>query len=394
MAIPASPNSVSFSDLQNEFGGLNPISFSEYYRNAGLVPNSSPPFGSVPAFSNPLLPISISSFRGLSSAIIVTIGGIAGTDPNPRPSPLTNQNTQSLFTIGGINYWTTNVTKILIIKSGAEIGSTNRDVPALRISSGLQGQFIIQNNGTISGAGGIPGVVVAQRNGGDAIYAESNATIQNNGTIRSGGGAGGQGGKGGDGLAYSSTVQSLGPASNYTGGSCSTSCVQRYGPGAYCAFATPTCYNGGNPNFFKPQCNAPNVNRTCRINIIFFVGYFCNDCRRNVTSNITLTGGNGGNGGIGQGYNQLPTNGTLGLPGQTGGTGGSAGTGGTGGNGGTWGNSGTGGTAGTNGLRYIGPTVVPGDPGGPPGSAGASVRRIGGSTVTISPTGTILGPII
>ena len=37
MAIPASPNSVSFSQIQTEMGGSNPISLSEYYSGGSLV---------------------------------------------------------------------------------------------------------------------------------------------------------------------------------------------------------------------------------------------------------------------------------------------------------------------------------------------------------------------
>lgn len=38
-ALPGS-GAISFSMIQTEFGGSNPISFSEYYRNGGLVPTN------------------------------------------------------------------------------------------------------------------------------------------------------------------------------------------------------------------------------------------------------------------------------------------------------------------------------------------------------------------
>ena len=37
MAIPAAPNSVSFSQIQAEMGGSNPISLNEYYSGGSLV---------------------------------------------------------------------------------------------------------------------------------------------------------------------------------------------------------------------------------------------------------------------------------------------------------------------------------------------------------------------
>lgn len=39
MALQSS-GTISLANLQSEYGGSNPISMSEYYRNGGLVPNS------------------------------------------------------------------------------------------------------------------------------------------------------------------------------------------------------------------------------------------------------------------------------------------------------------------------------------------------------------------
>ena len=40
MALPAS-GAMSFSQLQTEFGGANPISLSEYYRGGAYVPSGT-----------------------------------------------------------------------------------------------------------------------------------------------------------------------------------------------------------------------------------------------------------------------------------------------------------------------------------------------------------------
>jgi hypothetical protein len=37
MPLPPSPNQISLGDIQTEFGGSNPISISEYYKNGGIV---------------------------------------------------------------------------------------------------------------------------------------------------------------------------------------------------------------------------------------------------------------------------------------------------------------------------------------------------------------------
>ena len=41
MTTPAYPNAISLLDLQNEFGGSNPIGMNEYYAGAGIVPNGT-----------------------------------------------------------------------------------------------------------------------------------------------------------------------------------------------------------------------------------------------------------------------------------------------------------------------------------------------------------------
>lgn len=48
MALPTS-GPISFSQLQAEFGGANPISLSEYYRGGSYVPATIPTFIREPA---------------------------------------------------------------------------------------------------------------------------------------------------------------------------------------------------------------------------------------------------------------------------------------------------------------------------------------------------------
>ena len=84
MTIPAAPNSVSFSQIQAEMGGSNPISLSEYYAGGGLTksniggfaPNGIPTSGA----------ISVNDFRGAqnigevhTSTITVGYGQIFNT---------------------------------------------------------------------------------------------------------------------------------------------------------------------------------------------------------------------------------------------------------------------------------------------------------------------------
>ena len=41
MTTPSNGSSISWSQIQTEFGGANPISLSEYYAGAGLVPGGT-----------------------------------------------------------------------------------------------------------------------------------------------------------------------------------------------------------------------------------------------------------------------------------------------------------------------------------------------------------------
>lgn len=65
MPLPSS-GPLSLSDIQTEFGGVNPISLSEYYAGGGLVPpGTTGTFGAVPSSGT----ISIQNFYGTSNVV-------------------------------------------------------------------------------------------------------------------------------------------------------------------------------------------------------------------------------------------------------------------------------------------------------------------------------------
>lgn len=72
MPLPAS-GPISLSQLQTEFGGINPISLSEYYRSGANVPNGAQNFG-VPTSGA----IRTSNFRSTSKTVVVTYEIIGG----------------------------------------------------------------------------------------------------------------------------------------------------------------------------------------------------------------------------------------------------------------------------------------------------------------------------
>jgi len=67
MPLPAPGVPLSLSQIQTEFGGVNPISMSEYYAGGGLVPpGTTGSNGAVPTSGT----ISISQFYGTSNIVV------------------------------------------------------------------------------------------------------------------------------------------------------------------------------------------------------------------------------------------------------------------------------------------------------------------------------------
>jgi|LakMenE01Jun11ns_1017448.scaffolds.fasta_scaffold9920906_3 hypothetical protein len=242
----------------------------------------------------------------------------------------------------GITAWTSSIKKRVIINPGVIVGSSSASPfnYALTIPTGLGGTLRVENYGSIQGAGGLPN----GGNGGNAIFAGSPVTFDNQGTIYAGGGAGGLGGTGGLGVYDCSYTAYLG-ASNVcvnilfdengnvwpgAQGSADLSCSRQFGSGSYCTIGFP------------------NATTLCIIQPIFLY-YKCNNCYRFISQLCYTGGGAGGAGGLGQGFNQNLTGGSGG-----GGGGINAGTGGTGGTGGNWGEVGGNGFPGSNGNYTVG----------------------------------------
>ena len=187
MAVPSS-GALDFTDLQDEFGGSNPISISEYYRDGGLVPSNNtgvPTSGAV----------ALSDFYGAVNEIGVTA------------SAASSANLQTLFDAVTAGTWTSGVPKVYTINSGTTMG-------ILTAPASMGGTLVLNNSGNIQGVGGTA-------NGGAGATA---MTVQSTGitinmlsgsTLSGGGGGGGQGGTGGGGKYVSSN-----PCSGSNPGGC------------------------------------------------------------------------------------------------------------------------------------------------------------------------------
>jgi len=183
MAIGTS--NVSFRSLQTEYGGSNPISFSEYYRGGAYVlahPNNTGVASSGA--------IKVSAFFSQSKRWIVAVTISADTS---------NFNLRSFLnsTYGDYSSIPSDVT--VTINSGIYVYSTSTSTPAFDTGDGWESTstITIVNNGNITGMGGAGGVGYngAGAAGGNAINLRYPVTINNtSGNIFGGGGGGGGGG--------------------------------------------------------------------------------------------------------------------------------------------------------------------------------------------------------
>ena len=368
MALQSS-GAISFAQIAAEYGDSQPHSLSEFYRNGAKVPGHESINSNVPTSGT----IRFAQFYSTFDEELVELNNS------------TNVNAQTAF---GNSIWTGSKRKRIIVPAGVTIGGVGAD--ALTVPGGMGGQLIITCRGSIQGYGGSAN----GGTGGNAINIQQNGNffIENYGTIYAGGGGGGQGGQGGlggsggtggqggsggtggGGQYDQDTVYNSYPNVYICSGSLNGACANVYGSGAFCGGHTSTV--GGS--------------RGCPTRT------YCHNCTKTFTYNTDGgsggsggSGGGGGNGGSrgsggaggrGQGYNQSRQNGSSGSSGGsgqggssgaggnsgasggqnagaggsggqggTGGQGGNGGAGGSGGNGGDWGQAGGSGNTGSNG---------------------------------------------
>jgi hypothetical protein len=188
MPLPSS-GPISFSDIQSQFGGTNPISLSEYYRGGGFVTNTG---------VNNTIPtsgaISVNNFYNTYGRVPIAITISASTNNYDAYA------SRTLNYVAGVSDLT------YTINAGVVIGSANTSLNAFLISASFLSTDTVTviNNGRITGAGGNGGRGSDQRpggtgaagggGGGTALSVARAVTITNNGTVAGGGGGGGGGG--------------------------------------------------------------------------------------------------------------------------------------------------------------------------------------------------------
>lgn len=277
-----------------------------------------------------------------------------------------------------------NVKKRIVINPNVTIGSTSPNHAAIDINGGWSGELVVENYGSIIGAGGDPW---NHPDGGWALWVGGTSTegyksiLNNYGSILAGGGCGGTGGtggKGGNGIVYYDVWEGPTLINNYT------DWKYNYRKGGwlkvYWGGNVPVYWVGKYPNVVQADGND---------GWTYFrdkYGWNENDdhdhwyVKRKQTRSYGTSGGwggAGGRGGYGRGYNQNQTAGSSGAGGNQGeqnaGWGGAGGAGGWGGDYGRVGDVGAGGARGNDGNASGGEWGTAGLGGGNAGIAFNSI---------------------
>jgi hypothetical protein len=200
MALPSS-GPLTFTAIQTEFGGTEPIGLNEYYRGGGLVP-VSPATVNIPSSGT----IAANNFYGASDRVNI---------PLSIATPIYNYDVYTQA-IANPDY-TAGISDIQVsVSPGVIVGSTATNTYAMLVPNSFSPSdtVTITNNGVIQGRGGNGGAGRvgsatggAGLVGGNALYINRPTTIQNNSVVAGGGGGGG---------GASGTTPDKGPT--YTGG--------------------------------------------------------------------------------------------------------------------------------------------------------------------------------
>jgi hypothetical protein len=170
MAVPT--GTVTLADIQQEFGGTEPISLSEYYRGGTYVPD-----GAGTALIPTSGPISMNNFRGASKTVTITYAIIGGGGAGGFGVSDEGENNRGTF--GG---------------SGGASSISGDEFQTITAAGGSGGQNCGGNRGTVGTAGA------------STVYGSGGAggALNSSGGAASGYGAGGGGGGGDRGSTFDS----------------------------------------------------------------------------------------------------------------------------------------------------------------------------------------------
>jgi len=172
MALQSS-GAISLNDIQTEFGGTNPISLSEYYRNGSYVTSNN---------------------TNVPTSGAISIGNFYGAVLQFQHTITSNQQNLDLDTYLTNVGWNGSDPVGLTINSGVYIWTDTTSTAALIISSALSNKLIITHNGFIMGKGGNGGYRADDATAGGPAISNSASGVScylgSSGYIGGGGGGG------------------------------------------------------------------------------------------------------------------------------------------------------------------------------------------------------------
>ena len=191
---------VSLQDVQNEFGGVNPIGIDEYYANGGggYVINGQYTGGTIPTSGT----ISLANFQGVAKITSFTFSDTITTNTS------VGYDLAARATAAGWN-GTSKLIALVAVNSGVTVAGPSGGFIINKAGGFPAGSTLsLTNNGTIAGMGGtggaggtVNGSFSGPANGGAGatglvVGTSTGLTINlfNSGTIAGGGGGGGGGG--------------------------------------------------------------------------------------------------------------------------------------------------------------------------------------------------------
>jgi hypothetical protein len=232
MTLPSSGSSISFSQIQSEFGGSSPISFSEYLRNGGNV-NNSTDNQHIPLYNAANKQVNASDFFGLNGWSADQYQLITSSNASWTPA-YSGWETATVYVIGGGGSGGSVTDGDASAASGGGAGGT-----AIRAYTKL-----VSSNITVGSGGSAVSGYNSGKDGSSTSFTPSSTSVPTN-SLTGGKGKGGVATHGNSTNALAVTSNSSGYGSNLSGGQGSGGSTNYWGSDAHSTNGRNNSHVGG-----------------------------------------------------------------------------------------------------------------------------------------------------
>lgn len=232
MTLPSSGSPISFSQIQSEFGGSSPISFSEYLRNGGNV-NNSTDNQHIPLYNAANKQVNASDFFGLNGWSADQYQLITSSNTSWTPA-YSGWETATVYVIGGGGSGGSVTDGDASAASGGGAGGT-----AIRAYTKL-----VSSNITVGSGGSAVSGYNSGNDGSSTSFTPSSTSVPTN-SLTGGKGKGGVATHGGSLNALAVTSNSSGYGSNLSGGQGSGGSTNYWGSDAHSTNGRNSSHVGG-----------------------------------------------------------------------------------------------------------------------------------------------------